>query len=176
MTRWIHPNLNERALLAALVLLIGVSAPARADDVRIVTGEVSPEELAEMLFTERPRTRSLQFTAPPTVAFMVQFGFDSAEILPESRPQLDALGNMLKIEKISDKSLRIEGHTDSIGSAAYNQMLSERRARAVARYLSNAHGVAESRLITTGKGEGKPLDGKDPSDAMNRRVQFQSAE
>lgn len=163
------------ALATLLVVSLVALAPANAEDVTIVTRVVPAEELADMLYVNQPLTRSIR-KKKPTIAFMVQFEFDSAEILPESRPMLDALGRMLNLDKIAGKGLRIEGHTDSVGGQAYNRLLSERRARAVARYLERGHGVDVARLTISGAGEMRPLDGKDPSDGMNRRVQFQSAE
>ncbi len=178
--QFIRPNAVKRgvALAALLIVNLGAFAPAVAEDVKIVTGVVSAEELADMLYIEQPRTRSLVLTEPerPTIAFMVQFAFDSAEIQLESRSMLDALGNMLNLDTVAGKALRIEGHTDSSGSRDYNRLLSERRAQSVARYLADGHGVDASRLITSGKGETVPLAGMDPHDGMNRRVQFQSAE
>ena len=178
--RFLQPDTAKRVVFAIAVLIsnLGASAPAMAEDVKIVTGPVSAQELADMLFIEQPKTRSIQLTEPerPAIAFMVQFAFDSAEIVPQSRPQLDVLGKMLQIDKVADKTLRIEGHTDSTGSRAYNQLLSERRARAVARYLTDTHGVEASRLVTSGEGEEHPLQGRDPRDDTNRRVQFRAAE
>jgi len=73
----------------------------------------------------------------------------------------------------------IEGHTDSIGSDAYNQRLSERRAAAVKQYLVSK-GVGADRLTTVGRGEKDPVapnttpDGKDNPEgrAMNRRAEL----
>ena len=174
--RFIQPNRARRCVVFAAAVLVasfGALAPAMADDVKIVTGEVSPEELAAMLFVERPRTRSLEFSEPPRVAFMVQFGFDSAAILPESRPQLDALGNMLKIDQVADKSLRIEGHTDSTGAKDFNLELSHARAESAATYLQT-FGIAEERFVLRAFGEDRPVAPNSSEDlrALNRRVEI----
>jgi outer membrane protein OmpA-like peptidoglycan-associated protein len=65
----------------------------------------------------------------------------------------------------------IEGHTDAVGSDAYNLDLSKRRAVAVALYLVNQMGISPDRLAVAGKGKTEPLT-DDPYDAANRRVQF----
>jgi len=67
--------------------------------------------------------------------------------------------------------LQVEGHTDALGSDAYNLDLSQRRAAAVANYLVDRQGIEATRLVVLGMGEGAPLveNGYDP---RNRRVQF----
>ena len=72
-----------------------------------------------------------------------------------------------------DLRVSVEGHTDAMGSDAYNQALSERRAQAVKRYLVSA-GVDASRLETMGYGESQPVASNDTEDgrAMNRRVEL----
>jgi len=69
--------------------------------------------------------------------------------------------------------LRIEGHTDSRGSASTNQKLSEARAAAVLTYLVE-HGVSADRMSSAGFGESKPIDPREVAEAWdkNRRVDF----
>jgi outer membrane protein OmpA-like peptidoglycan-associated protein len=66
-----------------------------------------------------------------------------------------------------------EGHTDTVGSAEYNQKLSERRADAVRRYLING-GIMPERIRTEGFGESKPVASNDTDEgrAQNRRVEL----
>jgi len=105
------------------------------------------------------------------LALPVQFAFDSAEILPSARAQLDALAQGIRLLPAL-KTVVIEGHTDAVGSDAYNEQLSQRRAHAVKRYLVAAHRIDASRLRAIGLGKHEPLPGKDPLAAENRRVQF----
>jgi len=108
----------------------------------------------------------------------VLFDFDKSNIKPEYEGDLSAVAEMLN----NDPSLRLEiqGHTDSKGSDAYNQRLSERRAASVKRYLVERHGIAANRLTTAGFGEKRPVadnttsDGKDNPEgrALNRRVEL----
>jgi OOP family OmpA-OmpF porin len=107
----------------------------------------------------------------------INFDFNKANIKREFAPVLDEAAQILK----DNSSIRvtIEGHTDSIGSDAYNQRLSERRANAVKQYLV-AKGVMADRLETVGKGEKEPVapnttpNGKDNPEgrAMNRRAEL----
>jgi outer membrane protein OmpA-like peptidoglycan-associated protein len=107
---------------------------------------------------------------PDSFSLPVPFSFDSARILPESREQLEAVIEGIKLAPPGVHIL-VEGHTDATGSDAYNMLLSFRRAEAVKEYLV-AHGVAPERLHVAGMGRSMPLNAKDPYAADNRRVQF----
>ena len=104
-----------------------------------------------------------------------QFAFDSAELTPEARGILDA--NAAVLERQSDIRVRIEGHTDSTGLEAYNQGLSERRAKAVEDFLISK-GVSADRLETEGYGPSSPIAPNDTREgrAMNRRVELKVLE
>ena len=101
----------------------------------------------------------------------VNFDFDKATIRSDGKPVLDEAIRTLKEE--SGISVAVEGHTDSVGSDAYNQGLSERRADAVADYLADG-GIARRRMSTVGFGEAKPVasNGTEDGRAQNRRVEF----
>ncbi len=68
--------------------------------------------------------------------------------------------------------MRIEGHTDANGSDAYNQTLSEQRAKSMRDYLVRRHGIDRHRIPATGKGESEPFDARHPKRGINRRVEF----
>ncbi|MCP5058443.1 MAG: OmpA family protein [bacterium] len=109
-----------------------------------------------------------------TVTFEgVHFEFDRSEILPTGRTVLDAVAS--RLGECRETRVRIAGHTDSIGTDAYNQGLSERRAAAVANYLVG-HGIAAARLDEVGHGEGRPVadNGTDAGRARNRRVELEA--
>jgi OmpA-OmpF porin, OOP family len=114
-------------------------------------------------------------TATATVdsfGFLIHFAYDSAEILPESRPYLDSVGAILRLPEAQGRKLKIVGHTDARGSEQYNQALSKRRAAAVRSYLKAEFGVAADQLEIMGEGETAPVAGSDPYAAENRRVEF----
>jgi outer membrane protein OmpA-like peptidoglycan-associated protein len=104
----------------------------------------------------------------------VRFAFDSADILPAARAQLDAVAEGIKL-LAPGSIVTIEGHTDGVGSDAYNLELSRSRARAVRDYLVQHHGIAAARLKTVGYGKERPIEGSDPNAAVNRRVQFRGS-
>lgn len=76
-----------------------------------------------------------------------------------------------QLTRYPDDTVRIVGHTDSVGNAEYNQTLSERRAQSVADYFTR-QGIAASRLTEEGKGESEPIDSNAIADgrANNRRI------
>lgn len=84
---------------------------------------------------------------------------------------LDGVGLVLK--KYDKTVIEVAGHTDSVGETAYNQALSERRASAVAQYLTSK-GVKQERVITIGGGENHPVasNDTDAGRAQNRRVEL----
>lgn len=99
------------------------------------------------------------------VAFMT----GSADVNPMSRDQVSAFATALKDPRLAARKIRIEGHTDSVGAAAKNQDLSERRAKAIADMLQ-AQGVDTTRLDVKGYGSTRPLPGTQASNGANRRV------
>ena len=101
----------------------------------------------------------------------VLFGFNQSALNANSYAALDKLVTVLN--KYGQTDLKIYGHTDSKGTDAYNQDLSERRAAAVASYLSS-RGIGRTRLQTYGYGETTPKCTNDTEEgrACNRRVEF----
>jgi outer membrane protein OmpA-like peptidoglycan-associated protein len=121
--------------------------------------------------------RSARSESPAEVAALslpVHFAFGSAEILPEARAQLDALAEGIKLLP-PQRTVTVEGHTDAVGSDAYNLELSRARSHAVRDYLVQRHGIDAARLKTVGYGKERPLEGADPYAALNRRVQFRGS-
>lgn len=107
----------------------------------------------------------------PVAAFdlVVKFKYNSDVLEPEARLNLDEFAKALKNPQLSASSFLVEGHTDASGTADYNLNLSERRAKAVVRYLSE-RGVDTAKLVARGYGQTKPLVA-DKFSADNRRVE-----
>lgn len=101
----------------------------------------------------------------------VTFGFDSADVSASFYPVLDSVGKVLK--EFDKTFVEVAGHTDSTGSANYNQGLSERRASSVAAYLRSRQ-VMSQRLITVGAGEAHPVatNSTEEGRGQNRRVEL----
>jgi outer membrane protein OmpA-like peptidoglycan-associated protein len=102
----------------------------------------------------------------------IKFKFDSAVILGESDTILSAVKAVLDAHP-EIKKIRVEGHTDNVGKAAYNKTLSQKRAASVVKWLTD-HGVKKDRLVSQGYGQEQPIDTNetDAGRANNRRVAF----
>ncbi len=100
----------------------------------------------------------------------ITFAYDSAAVQPQFQRTLDQVASTLA--EYNQTYIDVYGHTDSTGSDAYNQTLSERRATSVADYLSS-HGVQAARIGTRGYGETQPIASNDTEEgrAANRRVE-----
>jgi len=100
----------------------------------------------------------------------ITFAYDSANVQPQFQRTLDQVADTLS--QYNQTYVDVYGHTDSTGSDAYNQTLSERRARSVADYLSG-HGVQAARIGTRGYGKTQPIasNDTDAGRAANRRVE-----
>ena len=136
------------------------------------------EELIQKLEPSSPPllTRGMRNLTPearqkPTVDLSIQFEFDSAKLLPESRPLLDNLAKAINSDKLRGFTFVVEGHTDIVGSAEYNQKLSDQRALSVLAYLAS-RGVSKERLKALGKGSTELLMPDKPDAAENRRVRI----
>jgi len=100
------------------------------------------------------------------------FDFDKAVLKPEGKAKLDDLAG--KVKDINLEVIIAVGHTDSVGSDAYNQKLSVKRSEAVKAYLVSK-GIEKNRVYTEGKGEKQPVaDNKTKEGrAKNRRVEIE---
>ena len=160
-------------LSAALPLVLALLATAvSAQDVRLYRADeaVDPQEVARILSHRAPKMRSLTLLddapakpagadagakatrQPLAVALPVQFAFDSAEIQPDAKRQLDAIAEGIRMLP-PGQSVMIEGHTDAVGSDLSNLALSDRRAESVAEILTYYFQIPPENLITQGYGE-----------------------
>ncbi|KIN70337.1 OmpA/MotB domain protein [Sulfitobacter noctilucae] len=102
----------------------------------------------------------------------ISFDFDSAALREDEKPKLASLCDAMKAVDVA--VFQIIGHTDSSGSAAYNENLSLLRAQEVKRHMVSSCGIEEDRLRAIGLGESAPFDPADPRSDANRRVEFQA--
>jgi OOP family OmpA-OmpF porin len=105
----------------------------------------------------------------------ILFQFDKSDVIPTPNETLDMIVGILK--PYPSAKVEIHGHTDSVGSEAYNMKLGMRRAEAVKKYLTD-HGVNPDMLITKSMGETKPIATNDTKEGRqkNRRVEFKLVE
>lgn len=109
---------------------------------------------------------------PAVLAVPVQFASNSARLEAEQDKFLVPIGEVMMSDNTKRSRLIIEGHTDALGSAAYNRGLSLRRAEAVKQFLMSRYGIEPGRLLTIGKGQSDLLVKDNPYDERNRRVQI----
>jgi outer membrane protein OmpA-like peptidoglycan-associated protein len=128
---------------------------------------LADEQAAHQLEIERLKDDTLKLTVDSEVSF----DFNRAEIKPAFLGSLDKLAAV--IVKYDRTVVHVVGHTDSIGSDAYNQDLSERRAQSVGDYLAS-RGVPSQRLRTEGRGEREPraTNATEAGRQLNRRVEI----
>jgi outer membrane protein OmpA-like peptidoglycan-associated protein len=153
---------------------------------------VSREQIVEALTTQRASlnfterlglTRSLTLKSDDYVATSVQpkatidlrevfFKFNSAAITDEAEPQLRELGAALSDPRLKGSIISIGGHTDAVGSDAFNQNLSERRAATIKWYLVDNFKLPPANLHSVGYGKRQPKNKADVIAPENRRVEI----
>jgi outer membrane protein OmpA-like peptidoglycan-associated protein len=185
-------------ILLAMARPTGITSPLRAQEsgevVELKGDEITSERLIEILappggmrgLNVAPRTphceiyrqRLTRGTAvrgiTATAAIPIEFSFNSAEIGPQAEQTLARMGQALSSERLASSCIRIEGHTDGIGSNSFNDRLSRRRAEAVVRYLTNRFSLDPQRLVAVGRGKRDPIGDNGTSEGRrrNRRVQI----
>jgi outer membrane protein OmpA-like peptidoglycan-associated protein len=105
------------------------------------------------------------------IDFEIQFDYNSAKVRSASLPMVQELGKALSDPALKGSTFVIAGYTDAIGSEPFNQDLSERRADAIKRYLTEKYGIAGANLVTVGYGKTRLKDPSEPTAPINRRVQ-----
>jgi outer membrane protein OmpA-like peptidoglycan-associated protein len=159
-----------RHLFIAAVFL-AVAAPAFAQDVEAEMSRAEDELRREMA----PAGVVVERTAPDEIRLVmpndITFDFDRAEVRREFMPRINDLARTLNSRSFI--SVQIIGHADALGSDAYNQELSERRARAVGARLLD-YGVSFERIEASGHGEWEPIasNASEYGRSRNRRVEI----
>jgi Outer membrane protein and related peptidoglycan-associated (lipo)proteins len=127
-----------------------------------------PKEVVKEVFTDK---YILAFKDDKLVLVGVKFAFDKSDLLPESYELLDKSVELLNTKP--DAKFEVQGYTDYIGTDAYNQELSVKRAQTVKAYLVTK-GIAQNRLTTVGFGKNDPVEDNATAEgrAMNRRIVF----
>lgn len=131
-----------------------------------------PETARPSQAVARPPLRETTADAP-SASITVTFASGSASLTPQAEQALAPLGRALTSQDLAGFRFRIEGHTDTVGSAELNQALSERRAAAVRDFLIQRYGVSPSRIEAVGLGQTQllvPTPDNTPN-VRNRRVQ-----
>ncbi|MBQ4178597.1 MAG: OmpA family protein [Elusimicrobia bacterium] len=134
--------------------------------------EPEPAQPIKEVIEEAIKEEKKEFTIDfEKIANKNLFEFDSDKLAADSHEGLDVVVNFMK--ETPNVTVKLEGHTDSIGSQVYNQNLSERRANAVAKYLIS-HGIEKERVSTEGFGFSRPIASNKTAEgrAQNRRTEM----
>jgi outer membrane protein OmpA-like peptidoglycan-associated protein len=115
------------------------------------------------------QTLAIEVFAPAVPALEILFDFDQATLRPEAIPILDQA--IQALNAAPGRTIRVEGHASSEGTAEYNQALSERRAAAARNYLL-MRGIAPGRITSQGFGETRPVNSNqtEAERRLNRRA------
>jgi outer membrane protein OmpA-like peptidoglycan-associated protein len=148
------------------------AAPAAAEPA--AAQPVTPAAAAAPMHAARPAPAPVAAAAPeaPAADLNVLFASGSADLTPAAVRTLDDLGRALSDASMGESHFLIEGHTDTVGSRADNQALSDRRAAAVVQFLVTHFHIAADRLQSKGVGEDAPLvpTADQVAEPRNRRV------
>ncbi len=175
-------------VLTALLLCSQLSVAAAEQgasstrDTLYFTSPPGADQIGQHLFPQSSlvkRTRGITISQPTepalaqkSVGMPILFHFGKTTIVEQSRAFLDNVGEMMISAQYADRTLIVEGHTDAVGSAQYNQRLSELRALAIKEYLVQQFGIDPLRLFPSGRGESMLYEPRQPNDGVNRRVEF----
>lgn len=136
----------------------------------LLVAETKPVEItAKVLNSDQLKTA---LDKENKVNIEVNFATDQANILPESQAQIEQVIQLLKNNP--ELKLTINGHTDGSGDTKHNQALSEQRANAVVKALTDNTGIQQNRLTAKGFGDTQPVaeNSTENGKALNRRVEL----
>lgn len=164
-----YPALTGLALLATTCIMPPKTFAQDAPNVEQIT-----RSLTRGIRLATPDGDAIQqaVTPVPSISLNIHFETGSAVLTPEAARLLDELAQALKTPALAADRFRIEGHTDTAGSRALNQTLSEERAAQVVNYLASRHGIERGRLQAVGLGkDGLLVQTRDETpEIRNRRV------
>ena len=170
-----------RAVPVILACLFGSAVPTATTLADAADAVVSSDQIIRQL--NPGSAKGIEPTELPRLGLPIRFEFNSDRLTETARRQLDQLARALNDDVLKDVAFAVQGHTDSVGTRAYNRDLSQRRAGSVRRYLVEHPGIEEDgrtvpariealRLVELGLGEDFPLPGTAGDDPRNRRVEI----
>lgn len=109
---------------------------------------------------------------PEERGYFVRFSFNSSSLNPEYSEHLKRLAKVASSAQMEKTCIKLVGHTDSVGSHAFNRSLSSKRARMVAAFLASEGGISMDRITTEARGKSQPLPSVPGPHPLNRRVEI----
>jgi outer membrane protein OmpA-like peptidoglycan-associated protein len=166
----INPQTARYFMVAALSLWMSAAAQAQNTAYDLVTVDSTTPSSEEII---RALTPVPSLDDPPrqrAMALRIRFEPDTFNLSHETRVTLENLGSALNSQVLTDFRFRIEAHTDALGDQAFNQSLSEIRARGLADYLVASFSIAPERLEPVGLGGESLINPDQPGSARNRVI------
>jgi len=156
---------------------IGIAGSKQSENVerRRTIDALRNRTARSLTLTERTEIAEIAKTKP-SVDLEINFEYNSDVVRPRARQPLNDLGRVLSNEQMKGTVFFISGHTDAVGSADFNQDLSERRAEAVKRILIQEFRLPADTLVAVGYGKSQLKNKADPFAGENRRVQVVNTE
>jgi len=156
------------AMIASVTDTAGCDSAVSAD--AVASGAALSTYVADTLLTPKP---GLEYTTH-TLSAEVLFDFDKYNLKEEGKVELQKLGQVIVSQGLAVGDINVVGHTDSVGTEAYNQALSVRRAMAVKDFLVSK-GISADMIDVIGMGKRQPVASNDTAAgrAQNRRVEIQ---
>ncbi|MFA8385787.1 MAG: OmpA family protein [Pelagibaca sp.] len=173
MTNTVSAQSSDASTMSAEEIMQAFEKQKTRGLVLVPSDSTAPAETAETSTTvTTAETTYTEVDKADQVNIKIKFDFDSATLRDDQKPQLATLCEVMKAVDV--QLFQIVGHTDSSGSASYNENLSLLRAKEVKRHLVTECGIPETRLEAIGMGESAPFNAEDPRSDDNRRVEFQA--
>ena len=162
----LFPFPPDRAGLLFLAAVLMVASVHAGEEISTLAGEEIGRAalIGRLVPVTGEDQRSVDLTVP--------FARGSADLTAKAQRQLTELAHALAGERLQGFEIGVYGHTDASGPADYNRTLSEARAAAVVRYLTERFALDAARFRHAGHGEDRLLDGIDPSSPRHRRVEI----
>ena len=170
-----YPSDLMKTHLCFLCCLLFQNLTAQEPARPMVTKDKFIQELSRDYEPPPPGARGIDVSPPPSVTVTLFFKHNSTELADEaSLKQLQEAGAAFKDAKLTPYTFAVEGHCDSDGEDAYNLKLSQQRADAIVKLLTERYGVTAKMLEPLGKGEMEPVadNTTDEGKQQNRRVVF----
>jgi len=155
--------MRKIGLLVFVLMMVGF--------VNAVQADVRAGGLPEITIDSRIKDCKCPDAEKMIVSLNVRFDTGSAVVKDKYNKDIKTVATLMKAD--SNVKVVIEGYTDNVGNDAYNQKLSEKRAKNVRQYLIGKFGIDGSRLTAVGYGKAKPIASNDTEEGRlkNRRVQ-----
>jgi len=152
---------------------LGDSSTALTGSEGILIEAVESKAMEQKIVTIKADEIDAKMASEGRIAlYGIFFDFDKAMVKPDSKPQIEEIAKLLKASP--DLHVLIVGHTDNKGKLAYNQTLSQKRAKAVVDLLVKSYGIPAAQMTAVGIGPAAPLASNDSEEgqAKNRRVEL----